>query len=72
MTAPITGDVSAFMLYELGIRYVILGHSERFLLDSVEVNTKKDGMRTASRFKSDFVCEGKLKSVIATRKEWIF
>jgi len=39
---PYTGEVSAEMLYDIGVRYVILGHSERRALgeESGDVNKK--------------------------------
>lgn len=42
---PFTGEVSAEMLYEIGARYVILGHSERRALgeDNNHINKKIKG-----------------------------
>ena len=36
-----TGEISAEMLYNLGVRYVILGHSERRALGEVDIDINK-------------------------------
>lgn len=42
---PYTGEVSSFMLYAIGVRYVILGHSERRALGegNADINRKIKG-----------------------------
>jgi len=46
---PYTGEVSPVMLYEMGVRYVILGHSERRALgeNDVDINKKIKGALSA-------------------------
>ncbi len=49
-SGPYTGEVSAQMLYNMGVRYVILGHSERRALGETNdvVNKKIKGSLAAS------------------------
>ncbi len=46
---PFTGEISAVMLYNLGIRYVIVGHSERRALgeSNAQINLKLKGAISA-------------------------
>lgn len=48
-TGPFTGEVSAEMLYSVGVKYVILGHSERRALgeENIDVNKKIKGAFSA-------------------------
>lgn len=49
-TGPFTGEVSTEMVYNLGARYVILGHSERRALgeDNILINKKIKGALSSS------------------------
>lgn len=57
-TGPFTGEVSALMLYSVGVKYVILGHSERRALgeSNADVNKKIKGALSAGLI--PIVCVG--------------
>lgn len=64
-----TGEVSAEMLKELGVRYVILGHSERRRMGETDKTTRKK-VETALKFSiTPIVCIGE---TLEERKKGLF
>lgn len=53
----VTGDIPAAMLKGLGVSYVIINHSERSVLDALEITRKKITSALASGLKI-IVCVG--------------
>lgn len=57
-TGAFTGEVSSYMLYDLGVRYVILGHSERRTLGETDVLINKKIKFALSAGLSPILCVG--------------
>ncbi len=57
-TGPFTGEISAEMLYNLGIKYVILGHSERRSLGESNADINKKIKASLSVGLRPIVCVG--------------
>lgn len=55
---PFTGEISPDMLYDLGVRYVILGHSERRALGETNDNVNKKLKAALSAGLTPVVCVG--------------
>ena len=55
---PFTGEISAPMLYNIGVRYVILGHSERRMMgeNNSEINKEKEQEKRRNTLKSNVNC----------------
>ena len=57
-TGAFTGEISSYMLYELGARYVILGHSERRALGETNEEINKKLKASLSAGLSPIICVG--------------